>query len=220
MSYKPWTMVRITLSLAVIFLATSCAPTKIIKPLDEGQWQIGGTVGRPQINDGSLPILGAYAAKGVSADRTIYGGVQLSSALLGAAHIEGGQVQHLRQQNGLQPAISWSAGAQALMSTRDYAFRLYPETGINAYWHRGPHILNASANTWVDPTWFLTEYGRGQILAPSFSAGYRFRYGFIEAQVEYKILNPTREILVPQADVPNTFGLGAKGIYWGVALNF
>ena len=32
MSYKPLTMVRITLSLAVIFLATSCAPTKIVKP--------------------------------------------------------------------------------------------------------------------------------------------------------------------------------------------
>lgn len=212
--------VRLSLACLALILASSCAPTKIVKPLDKGQWQIGGTVGRPQINDGSLPILGAYAAKGVSENRTVYGGVQISSALLGSAHVEGGQVKFWREQNGLQPALSWSTGAQALMSTRDYAFRIYPETGVNAYWHRGPHILNASANTWIDPTWFLTDYGRGQILAPSFSAGYRFRYRWIEAQVEYKILNPTREILVPQADVPNTLGLGARGIYWGVALNF
>ena len=212
--------VRLSLACLALILASSCAPTKIVKPLDKGQWQIGGTLGRPQINDGSLPILGAYAAKGVSENHTVYGGVQISSALLGSAHVEGGQVKLWREQNGLQPALSWSTGAQALMSTRDYAFRIYPETGVNAYWHRGPHILNASANTWIDPTWFLTDYGRGQILAPSFSAGYRFRYRWIEAQVEYKILNPTREILVPQADVPNTLGLGARGIYWGVALNF
>lgn len=220
MSYKPIKIVRLSTACLALILASSCAPTKIVKPLDKGQWQIGGTVGRPQINDGSLPILGTYAAKGVSENCTVYGGVQISSALLGSAHVEGGQVKLWREQNGLQPALSWSTGAQALMSTRDYAFRIYPETGINAYWHRGPHILNASANTWIDPTWFLTDYGRGQILAPSFSAGYRFRYRWIEAQVEYKILNPTREILVPQADVPNTLGLGARGIYWGVALNF
>ena len=213
-------IVRLSLTCLALMLASSCAPTKIVKPLDKGQWQLGGTVGRPQINDGSLPILGVYAAKGVSENGTVYGGVQISSALLGSAHVEGGQVKLWREQNGLKPAISWSAGAQALMSTRDYAFRLYPETGVNAYWHRGPHIVNASANTWIDPTWFLTDYGRGQILAPSFSAGYRFRYRWIEAQVEYKILNPTREILVPQADVPNTLGFGARGIYWGVALNF
>lgn len=106
------------------------------------------------------------------------------------------------------------------MSTRDYAFRFYPETGINAYWQKGPHIVNASANTWVDPTWFLADFGRGQILAPSFSAGYRLRYKWFEAQLEYKILNPTREIHIPQAYVPSTSGLGGRGFFYGMAINF
>ena len=51
-------------------------------------------------------------------------------------------------------------------------------------------------------------------------AGYRLRYKWFEAQLEYKILNPTREIHIPQAYVPNTSGLGGKGFFYGIAINF
>ena len=215
-------MLRKTLlgALGALIIATGCTPTKVVVPLEEGQWQIGVTQGRPQINEGYLPVIGAYAAKGVSSTKTNYGGIQFSSLLLGAVQLEGGQVKTLIPQQGLKPGISCSYGAQSFLSTRDYAFRFYPEAGLNAYLQKGPHILNASANTWVDPTWFLADFGRGQILAPSLSAGYRLRYKWLEAQLEYKILNPTREIHIPQAYVPNTSGLGGKGFFYGIAINF
>ena len=206
--------------LCTLVLATSCTPTKVVVPLEEGQWQIGVTQGRPQFNEGFLPVLGGYAAKGISSTKTNYGGIQFSSLFLGAVQLEAGQVATLVPQQGLNPGISYSYGAQSFLSTRDYAFRFYPEAGLNAFFQAGPHILNVSANTWVDPTWFLSDFGRGQILAPSFSAGYRLRYKWFEAQLEYKILNPTREIHIPQADVPNTLGLGGKGIFYGIAINF
>jgi hypothetical protein len=91
---------------------------------------------------------------------------------------------------------------------------------VNAYWKIGPHIINVSANTWVDPTWFLSENNKGRILSPSFGVGYRFRYKWIELQAEYKLLNPTREMHIPQASIPSTNGLGGKGWYWGAAMNF
>lgn len=207
-------------ALSAVLLAASCTPTKVVVPLAEGQWQIGVTQGRPQINDGYLPVIGAYAAKGVSANKTNYGGIQLSSLLLGAVQLEGGSVVSLIPQDGLKPGISCSYGAQSFLSTRDYAFRFYPEAGVNAYLQKGPHILNASVNTWVDPTWFMTDFGRGQFLAPSFSTGYRLRYKWFEAQLEYKILNPTREIHIPQAEVPNTLGVGGRGLFYGIAINF
>ena len=169
-------MLRKTLlgALGALIIATGCTPTKVVVPLEEGQWQIGVTQGRPQINEGYLPVIGAYAAKGVSSTKTNYGGIQFSSLLLGAVQLEGGQVANLViPQQGLKPGISCSYGAQSFLSTRDYAFRFYPEAGLNAYLQKGPHILNASANTWVDPTWFLADFGRGQILAPSLSAGYQ-----------------------------------------------
>ena len=215
-------MLRKTLlgALGALIIATGCTPTKVVVPLEEGQWQIGVTQGRPQINEGYLPVIGAYAAKGVSSTKTNYGGIQFSSLLLGAVQLEGGQVKTLIPQQGLKPGISCSYGAQSFLSTRDYAFRFYPEAGLNAYLQNGPHILNASANTWGDPTWLLADFGRGQILAPSLSAGYRLRYKWLEAQLEYKILNPTREIHIPQAYVPNTSGLGGKGFFYGIAINF
>ena len=203
-----------------VIMAVSCTPTKVVVPLNEGQWQIGVTQGRTQIEDWYLPVLGGYAAHGVSSSKTNYAGIQFSSLLLGAVQLEAGQVATLIPQQGFKPGISYSYGAQSFLSTRDYAFRFYPEAGLNAYLQKGPHILNASANTWVDPTWFLADFGRGQILAPSFSAGYRLRYKWFEAQLEYKILNPTREIHIPQAYVPNTSGLGGKGFFYGMAINF
>lgn len=206
--------------LGAVITAVSCTPTKVVVPLNEGQWQIGVTQGRPQINEGYLPVIGAYAAKGVSSTKTNYGGIQFSSLLLGAVQLEAGQVATLIPQQGFKPGISYSYGAQSFLSTRDYTIRFYPEAGLNAYLQNGPHILNASANTWVDPTWFLADFGRGQILAPSFSAGYRLRYKWFEAQLEYKILNPTREIHIPQNYIPSTAGLGGRGTYWGIAINF
>ena len=79
MSYKPF-MKKLIWVLLVGF-SVSCAPTKIVAPLEEGKVQVGATLGRPQINTGSLPLLGIYAAKGVSANTTAYGSAQLSSAL-------------------------------------------------------------------------------------------------------------------------------------------
>ena len=206
--------------LGAVITAVSCTPTKVVVPLNEGQWQIGVTQGRPQINEGYLPVIGAYAAKGVSSTKTNYGGIQFSSLLLGAVQLEAGQVATLIPQQGFKPGISYSYGAQSFLSTRDYTIRFYPEAGLNAYLQNGLHSLNASANTWVDPTWFLADFGRGQILAPSFSAGYRLRYKWFEAQLEYKILNPTREIHIPQNYIPSTAGLGGRGTYWGIAINF
>lgn len=212
--------IKLFVAFYAVIMAVSCTPTKVVVPLNDGQWQIGVTQGRPQINEGYLPVIGAYAAKGVSSTKTNYGGIQFSSLLLGAVQLEAGQVATLIPQQGFKPGISYSYGAQSFLSTRDYTIRFYPEAGLNAYLQNGPHILNASANTWVDPTWFLADFGRGQILAPSFSAGYRLRYKWFEAQLEYKILNPTREIHIPQNYIPSTAGLGGRGTYWGIAINF
>ena len=218
MSYKPFMKKSIWVIL-VAFVA-SCTPTKIVVPLEEGQVQVGATLGRPKINSGSLPLLGMYVAKGMSENTTAYGAAQLSSALFGAIQLDGGVVKGLRPSQGLTPGFSYSYGGNVFISARDYAVRVYPEAGANMFWQRGPHILNVSANSWLDPTWFLAEYGRGQILAPSLGAGYRLRYKWLEVQAEYKIVNPTREIHVPQAYVPSTLGLGGRGFYWGAAINF
>lgn len=219
MSYTPSSMKRI-LSWLAIMAAFSCAPTRVVAPLEEGQLQIGASLGQPQINDGALPMLGVYAAKGLSNQVTAYGGAQLSSMYLGALQFDGGIVKSYVEPSGFRPGLSANYGANVFISSRDGAFRLYPDAGANAYWQRGPHIFHLSANTWVDPTWFVADFGQGQPLAPSFGAGYRLRYKWVELQAEYKILNPTRELEVPQATVPSTFGVGGRGFYWGAAINF
>jgi len=215
-----------TMKLRILFLVlltallSSCAPTRVVAPLEKGVIQVGTTLGRPRVNDGSLPLVGIYVAKGLSDVKTFYVGAQLTSLYLGTIQLDGGIVKTVITPNGMIPGASWSYGVNSFISSRDGAFRLYPETGVNAYWKFGPHILNATANTWVDPTWYLSDFNKGRILSPSFGAGYRFRYKWIELQAEYKLLNPTREMYIPQASIPSTQGLGGKGWYWGAALNF
>lgn len=208
------------IAVCLVGIFASCAPTKIVAPLEHGQWQGGATLAQPQINDGSIPVIGLYAAKGITDQTTAYGGIGVMSTLFGAFQLEGGVVKGLQEPNGLVPGFSYSYGANSFLSTRDAALRLYPDAGANVYWQKGGHIAHVSANTWVDPTWFMTRYDKGQILAPSFGAGYRYRHKWFEAQLEYKLLNPTRELLVPQANVPGFQGLGGRGWYYGVAVNF
>ena len=47
-------------------ILVSCAPTRIVAPLEKGVTQVGATLGRPRVNDGSLPLVGIYVAKGLS----------------------------------------------------------------------------------------------------------------------------------------------------------
>ena len=198
---------------ALLGLCMSCSPTKIVVPLQEGQVQIGATLGRPKVNSGSIPLMGIYAAKGISNTTTAYGAAQLSSALFGTIQLDGGVVKGLRPSSGILPGFSYSYGGNLFVSSRDYATRIYPETGFNVFWQQGAHIINLSANTWVDPTWFLTEYNKGQILAPS-RCWLPVALQVDRITNEYKIVNPTREIMIPQANVPSTFGLGGRGLYW------
>lgn len=201
-------------------LWSSCAPSKIVVALDEGQRQAGLTLGQPRINETSLPLLGAYGAYGVTDTRTTYGSVQLTSMMLGAVQLEGGMLTELRPAQGWMPGISWNAAGHLLVSARNLDTRFYPEAAGHLFWQRGPHIAHLSAATWIDPTFMISEYGKGQVLAPHFGAGYRLRYKWFEAQVEYKILNPTRELIVPMSYVPGTYGVGGKGLYTGIAINF
>lgn len=213
-------MLRRILFLSVILLAVSCAPTRIVAPLEQGQKQVGVSMGRPQINDGSLPLLGIYGAKGVTNSKTIFGGAQLTGMMLGTLQFDGGVVKSIGPKNAEGLGVSWNYGANAFISARDGAFRLYPESGINGYYKVGPHYLYASANSWLDPTFFMTRYGKGLPLAPNFGAGYRLRYRWVELQAEYKILNPIKDIVVPQAYVPGVAGMGGRGWYFGAAVNF
>ena len=62
MSYKRF--MRKSMYFALIGLCMSCAPTKIVVPLQEGQVQIGATLGRPKVNSGSLPLMESTPQKG------------------------------------------------------------------------------------------------------------------------------------------------------------
>lgn len=211
-------MKKIVLACGVALSLASCAPSKVIAPLDEGQWQVGVTSGRPQINDGSLNLLGFYAAKGMQHEKTGYGGMQITSALLGTVQLEGGVLHGIRPSQGWSPGFSWNSAGHLAVSTRDGATRFYPEATGNAYWKLGPHILHATAGTWVDPLFFQARYGKGNPVAPHLGAGYRFRNKWFEAQIEYKLLNPITELVVPQATVPGVSGYGARGWYYGIAI--
>ena len=48
---------------ALLGLCMSCSPTKIVVPLQEGQVQIGATLGGLKVDSGSIPLMGIYAAK-------------------------------------------------------------------------------------------------------------------------------------------------------------
>jgi hypothetical protein len=213
-------MLKQILSTAVILLAVGCAPTRVVVPLEKGQTQVGASLGKPQVNDGSLPVLGVYAARGLSESTTAYGGLHLSSALLGTVQLDGGVVKAISEPSADGIGFSYNYGGNLFVSTRDGAARIYPDAGINAFYKAGPHIFYTGANTWVDPTFFLTRYGKGSPVAPSVAAGYRIRYKWLEAQVEYKLLNPIEDVMIPQASIPGIAGRGGRGWYYGLAFNF
>lgn len=202
-------------------LASSCHTSRAIKPMEEGEWRIGANYGGPRVNDFNIPLMSAYVARGATEQTTQFAGLNITSLMFNTVQLDFGELRGIRPYSSLaSPGLSWYWAGNSLLSTRDYAYRLYPEIGANAYWTYGVHTWHISGALWTDPTFFMTEYGKGQLLAPAFTAGYRMRWKALEAHVEYKLLNPTQDLVIPQATVPGLYELGGRGIYFGAAINF
>tara|TARA_B100000768_G_scaffold162301_1_gene162856 strand:- start:668 stop:1327 length:660 start_codon:yes stop_codon:yes gene_type:complete len=200
-----------------ILLGCGCNASRVVSPLELNEWRLGGAIGGPQVNSERLPLMSIYMAKGITKEKSFYSGLQIVNLGFQSLQLDAGLVTRLKKSKGFSPEVNLKTGLNAMMSFRDAATRVYPEIGILSTWKLKRFMPYFGSDLWIDPTYGLTEFGKGSLLHPSLQTGVRYLGKYLEFGIEAKWLNPTRTFIIPQQDVPSFLGIGARGLYFTIA---
>ena len=97
---------------SVVIISISCAPSRFVKPLEDNQSAVNVAIGGPLIEYGTstipIPFLTATYGYGIDSSLTIFGGLNITSALYENLQVEVGIVKQLMNQKRYYPAITIS----------------------------------------------------------------------------------------------------------------
>lgn len=213
--------------LLIVFLF-SCAPTRIVKPLDKDQKLVGFNFGGPLIEFGGatipIPFTSFYGAYGLTDDLSVFGGVHITSLAYGVFQTDIGVTKGLLKPEGWKPGLSVSPAAQLFVDRWEWNAKIYPELGINAYWEYGEKTNKFFYLGVV--SWFELQSNRAheqpqpQRIIPNLQLGHTFERPRMNYTLEAKYFSPftsNRDIVVNYKSFGNT---GAVGIMFSVARKF
>jgi len=213
--------------LGVLLVFESCAPSRFIKPLDEGESAVNLTLGGPMIEygDASIPIpfVTATYGYGIDSSLTAFSSFNITSALYGNFQMEFGVVKQLAKQNRYWPAISISPVINIIY--RDLSnYKIHPQFNVIGFWEYGKrdNFFYLGIDNWFELSntrafdleqsnhWFLSPL-IGHVLN-----GNQWTFNF-----EIKLIAPylSNEKIVVDYISP-VKNKGALGIYFGITRKF
>ncbi|MBT3572989.1 MAG: hypothetical protein HOE88_04560 [Flavobacteriales bacterium] len=200
-------------------LMIGCNASRVISPLNEGEWRVGGHYGGPEVSSITLPLTSLYVAHGKTSTTSEYLAIHTTALAFQALQLEWGQLTQLKPSTeAWSPELNATYGIQTFTSLRDGAFRAYPFVGMQVPWMTYQIKPYLGSEIWIDPTYVWSDYGQGSLIHPSLHAGLRYINRFLEVGIETKWINPTRDFQIPQATVQGFGNIGAKGTYVTVAI--
>lgn len=243
-------MKHVTLLLCGIWLLTSCAPTRVVRSLEEGERTIGGSLGGPMTDVpgiGKLPIpfLTVGYSEGLKNDFTVFGYANLTSGLYGnyqgefgvlrdlwkdSVNFKSAQIFEILKEQG----VSASFTSNLALDNQWKNFRLWPQVDINYWLSRKQTTFTNQMNnnkrgfyTGVS-TWFELNgtgaHGRKQEVrvVPSPQLGGWFMMERWEFSLETKYIAPFSSNEKVVLDYASPFGAnnGALGLYLGIHFHF
>lgn len=138
----------------------SCAPSRFVNTLPEGETQVGFSLGGPMQNLFGLTIPTPYSSvvvgHGLRDDITLYGGLHTTALVFNTLQTDLGVTKRLYQSDSSQlwiPDLSGSFTLNTLLEMKDGAFDLFPQIDLNAVWKYGENKNNffyLGVSNWFD----------------------------------------------------------------------
>ena len=213
--------------LAALLFITACAPTRFVKPLEQGEHAISFNTGGALIGFGKatipIPLSALTYGYGFNNTTTFFGSLHTTSLLFGVFQTELGLVKGLRSQNGLWPGISTNWVINTAIDRWEGNFRFWPQIDANAYWEVTPkkHLLYVGLCNWFETRPYRSydeKPSQYWIVTPQMGFRYtksKFQYGF-----ETKWIAPNVKNLPNVIDYKGINGNGAIGLYLSVGYKF
>jgi len=202
-------------AMTMLICIAACTTTRVVKPIEENEVQIGLDVGGPFVNEQLLPLTSVHVAYGLHENLSFFSGLHATTMAFQTIQLDFGWCYQYRAQEGLLPGMSVNSVFNPMMSIRSGSFRLYPEITPNFYWDiKDRHLFHLGMSNWLDFTAGKVEIGEGAFWHPGAQLGYRFEMKRWVLATEYRLLNFNKSLQIPQATVNTPVGRGGHGIYF------
>ncbi|HXP50049.1 MAG TPA: hypothetical protein VN922_08850 [Bacteroidia bacterium] len=210
---------------AIIFF-NSCAPSRLIRPLDKGQKVISANLGGPLFHySGTIipvPLTSIMYAQGLTDNTSVFGSIHTTSLLFGVAQTDIGICQKLYYNDSLHLGVSVNPAlniAQEFWPQFSGGFKCWPQVDINAYWeiHPKKSFVYAGIENWFE---LATQRADGQpqtihwLFSPQIGYTYtRLKWNY---NIELKYIAPNLNNLPNVVDYLGIGGKGALAVYFTV----
>ncbi|MBL4715381.1 MAG: hypothetical protein COC01_05645 [Bacteroidetes bacterium] len=213
----------------IIVTLSSCAPTRIVKPLKKGEktasFHFGGPIIRYSNFNIPVPFTSLTYAYGFTNELTLFNSLHTTTLLYKTVHTEFGTLINIYDPKcyGYRPWITISHVANILFDTRKYNVKYWPQLDINAYWHykQKDNYFYLGLSNWFEFASHKAHEERQTdhyFLSPY--AGHTFSGKKMEYTLEFKYLTPyiSNQLSVVEK---NSFGKkGVNGIYINITRKF
>ena len=210
-------------SFALLFLFSSCTPSRLVRPLDKGQKVVSASLGGPLIGFSGtvipVPLTSVMYAQGITNKTSVFGSVHPTSLLFGVFQTDIGICQGLYYNDSLRIGFSVNPALNLAFDKWEKQFKCWPQLDVNMYWNIKPNksFLYAGVENWFE----LAKYkAYGETQQKHWLINPQIGYSYVRKKWNY---NLEIKYLVPNmANTPNVVdykGIAGKGAI-GVYINF
>jgi len=152
-------------------IISSCAPTRVVRTLKQGEKRLGGNVGGPLIKYSGtvmpVPFTSVYYAQGISDSVTVFGGIHATSGLFGNFQTDIGGTYDIWRNRDTTKGITGTFALNTAFNINNTenlqdvqnkprtinSFRIWPQIDANAYYVYNKsknHFLYYGISTWIE----------------------------------------------------------------------
>ena len=222
-------MIKIIITLAILctLILSGCASSRIVQPLNQGQWQATISTGGPIIKgeDSTLPLgLSSFsAAYGATQHTTVFVGMGLSTEVHDLHHFDAGITHELLTPFDYQPGITVTPQLNVFRDKAGKDTLFYPQFDINAYWlsdYRHDFYYVGMSN-WIElNSKKAHQQKQTDHWIPSIHAGYTLQERNYGLNLELKYIAPNKNNQNQLIDYVGIKNQGVLGVYLSVSRKF
>jgi len=216
-----------TVTLTATIFVSACSGSRIVQPLNQGQWQAAVSAGGPIIknNDYALPLglSSASVAYGLSQSATGFAGIGISSEAQDLHHIDAGFTYELITPFEYQPGITITPQLNIFRDKSGLDTRLYRQFDINTYWlspFRHDFYYVGMSNWFELNTKKTHQLKQTNHWIPSLHTGYTFQGKKYGLNLEVKFIAPNKNNQNQLIDYVGIKNQGVWGGYMSISRKF
>lgn len=239
---------RILIPIAFLLILGSCAPSRFVKPLDEGKQSVGASYGGalievPGVATMPIPFTTLSYGRALNKKTTAFGSWHTTAAIFGTFQTDIGIVREVYYNEKKQLGISVTPVANLAIDRWERNLKFWPQLDANMYWtYRDKSFIEPGPNGEVISilppvnrnflyvglsNWFEMASTRAHeqpqparwLLNPH--VGHTFEREKWDFQCEFKFIAPNVSNQNIVVDYASAFGdRGALGFFFGVKRKF